>query len=261
MSQTFINYDLLKSFPIETFRCRAPFPWFELQQFLTPQGFHSLYQSFPSLELFERHHGFERPYGQRPHNRFYLAYQKSLYHQAEMSAKGPAKGIVKHEELSPAWQSLLGELMTSEAYRKLVESLFEVTQFDVRFAWHIGFTNCEVSPHVDAAEKIGTHMIYFNTADDWQSVWGGSTLVLGEKSTDAMNPEFTDFAQAVAIGPAGNNSLIFKNTPNAWHGMRPLTCPEGKYRRLFNVIFDLPGVHRRQRRVSSARSWLKRIFD
>jgi hypothetical protein len=255
-----INYGLLETFPIETFRNTAPFPWFEAHQFLTPEGFEALRQSFPNLELFERHYGMERPYGQRPHNRYYLAYQESIYHQTERSIKRAIQGVVKHEELSPAWQSFLKELETSEAYRKLIESMFEVSQFEIRFAWHLGFTNCEVSPHVDATKKIGTQMIYFNTQEDWKFEWGGSTLVLGDKSTNAMNPDFTDFGDTIQIPPVGNNSLIFKNTANAWHGMQHLTCPEGKYRRLFNIIFDVPERRRKTPVLSPGRSLLKKIF-
>jgi hypothetical protein len=35
-----------------------------------------------------------------------------------------------------------------------------------------------------------------------------------------------------------NRSLFFQNNPKAWHGVKALTCPQGFYRKLFNVIFE-----------------------
>jgi hypothetical protein len=41
-----------------------------------------------------------------------------------------------------------------------------------------------------------------------------------------------------------DHSFLFKNTPNAWHGVSALTCPTGSYRRLFNIIFEGPAGRR-----------------
>lgn len=70
----FLNYDLMTRFEINQFRANRPFPWFNFSQFLTPSGFEELRRDFPSIELFEQHCGLARPHGQRPHNRYYLAY-------------------------------------------------------------------------------------------------------------------------------------------------------------------------------------------
>jgi hypothetical protein len=112
--------------------------------------------------------------------------------------------------------------------------------FQIRYAWHIGVTHSEVSPHKDAEQKAGTHIFYFNTSDDWDTTWDGSTLVLGNKLKDAMNPDFSDFTTVIPTQFTNNHSFLFKNTSNAWHGVKPLNCPQGKYRRLFNVIFEFP---------------------
>lgn len=235
MIQQFINYDFIKSFSNKLVEKDVPFPWYSVKHFLTDEGFEILYQSFPSLELFEKHDEIERVYGQRPHNRYYLAYEDSIYRQLNRQDKG----IVKHEELPVCWQSFISELETSRVYRNFIESLFG-SEFNIRYAWHIGFTNSEVSPHMDASEKIGTHIFYFNTSRDWQEDWGGSILVLSGKSTDTMNPDFSDFTGVSSTQITDNHSFLFRNTPDAWHGVKPLTCPEGKYRRLFNVIFEFP---------------------
>jgi len=37
-----------------------------------------------------------------------------------------------------------------------------------------------------------------------------------------------------------NRSLLMQNTSRGWHGVRKLTCPEGRYRRLFSVVALAP---------------------
>lgn len=236
MSNSFINYKFIQSFNRHSFIQNEPFPWSGFHDFLTSEGFQQLCQDFPSLELFEKHEGLERVYGQRPHNRYYLAYETSIYNQLDRQDKG----VVRYKDLPESWQRFMDELETSQDYRDFIKSLFEVADFQIRYAWHIGVTNSEVSPHRDAEQKIGTHIFYFNTSDDWEPAWGGSTLVLGDKLTETMNPDFSDFTTVMPTQLVDNHSFLFKNTPDAWHGVKPLTCPEGKYRRLFNVIFEFP---------------------
>ena len=236
MKNSFINYNLLNTFNRKCFTDNQPFPWYNFGSFLTSSGFQKLSRDFPCLELFEKHEGLERAYGQRPHNRYYLAYETSIYHQVERKDKG----IIRYKHLPLNWQMFIQEIETSEVYHNFIKSLFQVTDFQIRYAWHMGVTNSEVSPHTDAKRKVGTHIFYFNTSNDWDTKWDGSTLVLGNKLNDSMNPDFSDFATAIPTQFTNNHSFLFKNTPNAWHGVKPLTCPEGKYRRLFNVIFEFP---------------------
>ena len=242
MSDTFIDYRLLDLFDADGFRRREPFPWFNLHGFLTPEGFRALYDEFPPLSLFEYHNNIQRAYGQRSHNRHYLAYESSIYHKAEAES-----GVVRRGQLPAAWQRFMDELETGGRYHDFVRRALGVAAFSTRYAWHVGSTGSEVSPHVDAPEKLGTHIIYFNTSDEWHPEWGGTTLVLGGKRTAALNPDFADFATTDAAEIVDNHSFLFKNTPHAWHGASALTCPPGSYRRLFNVIFETP-------QVSAARS-------
>lgn len=232
---TYLDYDKLESFNRKKFLKTKPFPWCNLQGFLTEKGFQQLYKDFPTLSLFEKHTDIVRGYGQRPHNRYYLAYQSSVYHSDNES-----KGTVKHSELPTAWQAFLEELNNNPQYRDFICAAFQVPDYRVRFAWHVGFNGCEVSPHVDSPDKIGTHIIYFNTSDDWLKEWGGSTLILDKKQTAVQNPDYTDFASTQAVRITDNYSFLFKNQPEAWHGVEPLRCPEGSYRRLFNIIFEFP---------------------
>ena len=234
MMNRFLDAAALREFPAETFARQEPFPWHDFARLLSPEGFAALYQDFPPLSLFEKHIGMERAGGQRPHDRYYLAYESSIYGKKESDEPG----VVRDADLPPAWRQFMGELHTSHEYRAFSERLLGQTGMTTRYAWHVGFAGSEVSPHRDAGNKIGTHIFYFNTADDWDSAWGGATLVLGGKKTDAPNPDFADFAAESAAEIRDNRSFLFQNTPDAWHGARALTCPPGRYRRLFNVIFE-----------------------
>ncbi|MDQ3258049.1 MAG: 2OG-Fe(II) oxygenase [Acidobacteriota bacterium] len=256
MKQEFINYELLENFAPNVFLSKPPYPWHDFHRFLTPEGFAALYENFPPLDVFEVHSDMERVYGQRPHNRYYLAYEESVYARAQ--AGNGNKGTVKQANLPEAWRMLMDEFETSERYRNFIKRLFQVSEFQVRYAWHVGVTNSEVSPHVDGDKKIGTHIFYFNTSEDWNPAWGGATLVLGSKLTSAMNPDFNDFTAAEAAQITDNHSFLFRNGPHSWHGVKPLTCPEGSYRRLFNVIFEVP--EKSEKAVASPLSAIKRLF-
>jgi hypothetical protein len=234
MSDNFVDYELLRAFDVDGFKNRSPFPWHNLGGFLTTEGFHALYDDFPPLDLFERHNERPRVHGQRPHNRYYLAYEKSVYHKEGDS------GVVRHDQLPAAWQRFMDELETSDEYHDFIRRALGVPAFSPRYAWHVGTQGSEVSPHLDDPKKLGTHILYFNTSDEWNPEWGGATLVLGGKQTEAMNPDFADFETRDEARIVDNHSFLFKNTPHAWHGVTALTCPPGSYRRLFNVIFETP---------------------
>ncbi len=248
MASTFIDYDALRTFDADKFQNRQPFPWENLKGFLTAEGFDRLCKEFPPLSLFEYHNNIQRSHGQRPHNRYYLAYEDSIYHK-----KGDS-GVVRHDQLPAAWQSFMDELEESEEYHRFIRQALGIPGFVARYAWHVGTKGSEVSPHIDVAKKLGTHILYFNTSDEWDPAWGGATLVLGGKQAAAMNPDFKDFTVQEAARIVDNHSFLFKNTPDAWHGVTALTCPAERYRRLFNVIFEPPVA---RRLLDRARSFLR----
>jgi hypothetical protein len=37
-----------------------------------------------------------------------------------------------------------------------------------------------VSPHCDSPKKLGSHIFYLNTKEDWDPSWGGETLILDD---------------------------------------------------------------------------------
>lgn len=233
-SRGFINPASLQDFPRADFKHKDPYPWHVFHRLLTSEGFSKLYLNFPALESFEKHEDLERGYGQRPHNRFYLAYQNSPYHSKEYHGKG----VIQYEELPSAWQRFLEEL-EGKAYQDVVKSVFGTSDFQTRYAWHVSVSDSEVCPHLDDGTKLGLHNFYFNTSEDWQEAWGGHTWVLGGLKRKTKNPDFSDFSVATPLPFLDNRSFFFRNSPAAWHGVQTLASPSGKYRRLFSIIFEV----------------------
>lgn len=226
----------MKNFDLTAFTARSPFPWYNFQSLLTDNTFAQLYDEFPALDSFERHEGLPRKYGQRSHDRYYLAYEETIYKELARSQKG----IIRHTRLSPAWQAFMAGLQSDPGYRDFICQMLGVNDFIARYAWHVATAGRSVSPHVDDRSKMGTHIFYFNTAQDWKAEWGGATLVLSDKACESLNPEISDFGKVEAVQVMDNRSFLFKNQPGAWHAVDTINCPPETYRRIFNVIFELP---------------------
>lgn len=105
------------------------------------------------------------------------------------------------------------------------------------FFWFFTPSGCSVSPHCDHKDKIGAHLFYMNTKDDWDPAWGGETLLFddGGKLPRSSAPDFSDFQQTISSNSVGNYSLLFARTTNSWHGVKEISCQEGSYRKLFMV--------------------------
>ncbi|WP_338462552.1 2OG-Fe(II) oxygenase [Synechococcus elongatus IITB7] len=234
---TFLDPQVLASLEVNAFLQRSPFPWLNPAGLLSAEAFEQLCEQFPPLSLFERHESRSRHFGQRPHDRYYLAYETSIYHGAAADS-GP--GVARLEDLPLPWQQFLTELQTSEPFHQFIRQALGSDRYIMRFAWHVGTGGSEVSPHLDSELKIGTLIFYFNTDANWDPAWGGATLVLGDRQTQAMNPDFNEFGIVIQTQFLNNRCFFFRNTPEAWHGVEALTCPEGQQRRLFNVIFEVP---------------------
>src|SRR3954467_5394637 len=101
----FLDHGSLED-PLDRFEKAVPFPWVALEGVLFPEAFARLRLDFPSLSLFECHQGLPRAGGQRPHNRFYLAYESSIYTHLEHRERG----IARRDQLPEAWQAFLREL-------------------------------------------------------------------------------------------------------------------------------------------------------
>jgi hypothetical protein len=216
----YLDFDALERMNARAFQQRHPYPWANPAGLLTEEGFAALRGSLPGAERFEQVFGKPRRYGQQPHDRLALEYSPEL-------------------ELSPHWQAFMQEL-TGSHYRQFMARMLGVRAFDLRFHWHYTPAGCLVSPHCDAREKLGSHIFYFNTEEDWQPEWGGQTLILddGGRFDNKSAPAFEDFDNATESHAMGNCSLLFSRRGNSWHGVREIRCPPDYYRKVFIVVIN-----------------------
>ncbi len=204
----------------EAFRSAKPFPWVNPQGFLTIDGFNTLVAHLPDLSLFTESFNIERKHGQHSHDRYVLEYQDGI-------------------EIPQQWQQFI-DLLRSNEYRHFIAQLLGHKHFRFRFHWHWAPAGCSVSPHCDSKGKLGSHIFYLNTPLDWDPKWGGETVILDDNGRFAPNshPSFDDFDSFLPAKTMNNHSLIFGRRGNSWHGVRPITCPEGKMRKVFIVVFE-----------------------
>ena len=125
----------------------------------------------------------------------------------------------------------------------------------LNFHWHYTPTGCSVSPHCDSVYKLGTHIFYFNTEQDWDSSWGGETLLLddGERFDYRSAHDFDEFEKQIPSIASGNRSLIFSRTDRSWHGVREVRCPPGRYRKVFIVVINSNTLVHRFKRFRKGR--------
>lgn len=218
----YLDEDTLASINAAEMQHAAPFPWLSLDHLLTAEGFRTLIAERPALTLFNRVFGKSRKYGQQSHDRFALDYDQEL-------------------PIAQCWHDFVSEL-NAPPYQTLIQRLFGVDRFVMRPHWHAAPSGCSVSPHCDARRKIGSHIFYLNTEEEWHPDWGGQTLLLddGGRLDYRSAPAFDDFDRQIALDARGNRSLIFARTDHSWHGVPPLRCPENALRTVFIVAFDHP---------------------
>lgn len=215
---SYLNLARLNAIDPAAFNNQKPYPWVNPSGVLLDQAYQQLVDTLPPVTAFANSFGEQRKYGQSPHDRFLLEYDG-------------------HTTLANPWRDFLHELQ-QPPYREFLQRMFGVRCVALRFHWMYTPAGCSVSPHCDGANELGTHLFYFNTAQDWEPGWGGSTLILddGQRLSPKSAPSFDEFDSETASEFLGNYSLLFRRTDHAWHGVRELRCPNGQLRKLFSVI-------------------------
>jgi len=230
----YLNQTSIKAVRPETFQQQQPYPWVNIQNTLTPEGFESLRQTLPDVSLFDRQVGKKRAYGQGSHDRYLLHYLPGL------TLAGPWQDFIA-ELHGEAYMSFLGRMFGPEIGNRLILTM----------EWYFAWQGCAVSPHCDARRKLATHIFYFNTDADWEAGWGGHILILDDERRFKPHsaPSFDDLQVGAEIDPRGNGSLLFQRTDHSWHGVRPLQPPPGKLRKLFIITINVPTLQVWWRRV------------
>ena len=87
-----------------------------------------------------------------------------------------------------------------------------------------------IHPRLKMQRKLNL-IVYMS--DDWDSAWGGG-LELWSNNPETNRPK----ELVKTIEPKFNRAILFDTTQNSWHGLpKPLTCPEGKYRKSLAVYY------------------------
>jgi hypothetical protein len=216
----YLDFDKLEKISRESFEATKPYPYANVQGLLTDDGFLALLGNMPELTVFEHNTGKKRRAGQAPHDRFSLEYSPETHVPA-------------------AWREFINELR-GDRYRDNIARILGAGKVEFRFHWHYTPTGCWVSPHTDSPREHGSHLFYFNAEDDWDPNWGGDTLVLNDGGRLDYNtaPRLEEFKGETACQSIGNYSAIIKRTDHAWHAVRPIRCPEDKFRKLFVVVMN-----------------------
>ena len=135
------------------------------------------------------------------------------------------------DNLSADWQAL-GKQLASPAYR---EALGRLTNLDLSDAplevnlFHFG-PRCLLEPHRDLADKIVTHVLYFN--DAWDPADGGCLRILRSSNADDFVTE---------IPPLVGSSVVLVRSDHSWHGVPAVKRGVAHSRRTLTATFYRPG--------------------
>jgi len=226
----YLDRDVLDAIDLREFRGKQPFPWVNVHGCVRTDAFRRLCENLPDVSLFplvtKRSHG----YG----DRFELQYRPSL-------------------KLPQLWHDFAAELSGPE-YSGFIRRLFQLPvhhRFELTMHWHYARSGFSLSPHVDARRKIGSHIFYLNTAADWDPTWGGQTVVLddGGAKLSSSRPDFSEFQLVAAPETMDNRSMLFQRNDRSWHGVRPLSCPPDRMRKVFIVVINRINLQVLWRRV------------
>jgi hypothetical protein len=219
-AMSYLDYGRLDALDAAEFQARTPYPFVNPEGVLTREGYQRLLETLPDVSRFRADLGIPRSHGQQPHDRFSLDYHRGL-------------------EIPRPWEDLIAELR-GKRYARFLERMLGRGRFWLSFYWHYAPAGSSVSPHCDAQRKLGSHIFYFNTAEDWDPAWGGETVLLddGGRLSRHSAPEFSAFERKVRAQSLGNRSLIFSSTAHGWHGVEAIRCPEDRLRKVFIAVVN-----------------------
>jgi Rps23 Pro-64 3,4-dihydroxylase Tpa1-like proline 4-hydroxylase len=207
-----INLNQISQHKLET----EPYRWARIDGLFSPTDAKALATTYPH-DHFKRlsAHGGEKDYE-------YEA--RSLIRMGAATPSFP-------NEMSAAWRSFAEDLL-SPAYRNamsfltgcdLSDSPLEVNVF------HYG-PGASLGAHPDLADKIITHVFYFN--ESWNPKEGGCLSIL--RSSDARDI-------VAEVPPLVGTSAVIVRSDNSWHAVAPVVNGSQVSRRSVTVTFYRPG--------------------
>ena len=233
----YLDLEKLDAMDADAFLNTKPYPFVNTAGLLTEEGYTRLLENQLDVSALTPSFGKKRSHGQYSHDRYLLEYQPDL------------------NVVPAAWKEFIAELHGAH-YTNFIKRLYRIKSFTLNMHWHYTPNGCVVSPHCDAMHKLGSHIFYLNTLEDWDKDWGGATLMLDDNGRfdPKSAPEFADFDRVVAAECIGNYSTLFSGRHRSWHGVRELTCPDDKLRKVFIVVINQPILYAARR----ALNWIKK---
>lgn len=152
------------------------------------------------------------------------------YEARQLIAMGRGEPV-NPQNLSPQWIRL-AQALRSPAYRQAIETL---TGLDLSHSplevnvFHYG-PGANLGPHPDLADKLVTHILYFN--ETWCPSDGGCLQILTSPAPDAIFRE---------IPPVVGNSAVLVRADNSWHAVSRVVDNCSVSRRSVTVTFYRPG--------------------
>jgi Rps23 Pro-64 3,4-dihydroxylase Tpa1-like proline 4-hydroxylase len=193
-----------------------PFRWAQVDGLYSPQDAAALAETYPC-----DHFKVVKGYGG----------EKDYEYEARQLIAMTTGQVVNPQALSPHWMALAQDLRSS-AYRQALSALtgldLSVAPMEVNL-FHYG-PGSNLGPHPDLADKVVTHILYFN--DSWNPARGGCLQILGSRDPDSV------FEQ---IPPVVGNSAVLVRSDTSWHAVSRVVDDSPVSRRSITVTFYRPG--------------------
>jgi SM-20-related protein len=158
--------------------------------------------------------------------------EKEYEYEARSLIAMGAGSVTYPEELSKVWHRLASDLLSSE-YRAAMSALTgrDLSQAPLEVnVFHYG-PGDSLGAHKDLAEKIVTHVLYFN--ESWDGANGGCLRILRSK-------DVTDVA--AEIPPLIGYSSVLVRSDKSWHAVSRVARNSPSSRRSVTVTFYRPGA-------------------
>lgn len=142
-----------------------------------------------------------------------------------------AGSVTYPEELSNVWRKLASDLLSSE-YRAAMSALTgrDLSQAPLEVnVFHYG-PGDSLGAHKDLADKIVTHVLYFN--ESWEGANGGCLRILRSQDVTDVVAE---------IPPLIGYSSVLVRSDNSWHAVSRVARNSTSSRRSVTVTFYRPG--------------------
>lgn len=157
--------------------------------------------------------------------------EKGYEYEARSLVMMGANVASRPESLSPSWRRLADDLLSVD-YREAMSRLtgMDLSELPLEInVFHYG-SSAWLGPHVDLADKLVTHVLYFN--DEWDECDGGCLTILRSSN---MND-----AERVILPLIGNSAVLVR-AENSWHAVSRVRDECSVSRRSLAVTFYRPG--------------------